>query len=125
MPFFKLVKNKYYLLKNITFFNQKIRNYKQKSYSQWLTNLNLFKHINAHNKGKHDNFELDDIEDTKLFSPAPADDKIEEQSSSVTGKAVADIVSEVPAKARAPRKNRGHLKIFCDRGYNNWSEIKL
>ena len=43
----------------------------------------------------------------------------------MTGKAVADIVSEVPAKSRAPRKNRSHLKIFCDRGYNNWSEIKL
>ena len=31
-------------------------------------------------------------------------DEIEGQSASVTGQAVADIVQEVPAKARGPRK---------------------
>ena len=39
------------------------------------------------------------------------------------GQAVADIVKEVPTKARGIEGS--NLKIFCDRGYNNWSEIKL
>ena len=43
----------------------------------------------------------------------------------MTGQAVADIVKEVPAKARGSREERSHLKRFCDRGYSNWSEIKL
>ena len=43
----------------------------------------------------------------------------------MTGQAVADIVKEVPAKARGSRKERSHLKRFCDPGYNNWSESKF
>ena len=39
---------------------------------------------NTRNKRKHDNYELDDIEDAILFSPASADDEIEEQIVSVT-----------------------------------------
>ena len=31
---------------------------------------------NARNKSKHDNYELDDIEDTMIFSPTSVDDKI-------------------------------------------------
>ena len=48
--------------------------------------------INARNKRKHNNYELDNIENTIFFSPASADDKIEEQIVSVTAQAVTDIV---------------------------------
>ena len=60
-----------------------------------------------------------------MFSPASADDEIEEQILSVTAQAVADIVKEGPTKSRGPRKERSHLKIFWDRSYNNWSEIEF
>ena len=35
------------------------------------------------------------------------------------------MVKERPTKARHPRKERSHHKIFWDRGYNNWSESKF
>ena len=81
--------------------------------------------VNARNKRKHDNYVLDDIEDTIFFSPASADDEIEEQSVSVTAQAVADIVKGQPTKARGPRRARSQLKIFWDRGYNNWRETEF
>ena len=81
--------------------------------------------INARNKRKHNNYELDDIEDTIFFSPASANNEIEEQIVSVTAQAVAYIVKERPTKAWCHRKERSHLKIFRDRGYNNWSETEF
>ena len=64
------------------------------------------------NKGKHDNYELNDIEDAMLFSPASGDDEIEEQMASVTAQAVAVIVKERLTKVQDPRKERSHLRIF-------------
>ena len=40
------------------------------------------------------NYELDDIEDTIFFSPASADDEIEEQIAFVTEQSAADAVKE-------------------------------
>ena len=68
--------------------------------------------INVRNKRKHNNYELDNIENTIFFSPASADDKIEEQIVSVTAQAVTVIVQERPTKAHVPRKEKSHLKIF-------------
>ena len=70
------------------------------------------------------NYELDDIEDTIFFSPASADDEIEEQIAFVTEQSVADAVKEWQTRAWGPRKERSHLKIFWDHGYNNCSETE-
>ena len=43
----------------------------------------------------------------------------------MTAQAVAEIVKERPTKARGPRRERSHLKIFWDLGYNNWSETEF
>ena len=72
----------------------------------------LLNFINARNKRKHGNYELDNIKETIFFPPASADDKIEEQIVSATAQAVADIVKERPTKVRGPRKERSHLKIL-------------
>ena len=43
----------------------------------------------------------------------------------MTTQAVPYIVKDQTTKARGPRKERNHLKIFWDCGYNNWSETKI
>ena len=77
--------------------------------------------INARDKRKHDNYKLNDIEDAIFFSPASADDEIEEQLLPVTAQAVPYIVKERLTKAQRPIKEKSHLKIFWEFCYNNWS----
>ena len=51
-----------------------------------------------------------------LFSPASAEDKIEEKIVSVVAQAVADIEKERLSRARGHRKGRSHRKVFWNRG---------
>ena len=71
--------------------------------------------INTRNNRKHGNYELDDIEE--IFSPASADGKIEEQT----------CVLCLCLSCVCVRHSKGasYLKVFCDRGYNNWSETEF
>ena len=85
----------------------------------------LLNFINARKKGKHGSYELNYIKDKTLFSPASAQDKTEKQIVSVTTQDVSAIVKERLTKARGPRKERSHLKIFWECGYNNWSETEF
>ena len=57
--------------------------------------------------------------------PASAGDEIEEQIVSATAQTVADIVKERSTKAQGTRKERSHLKVFWNHGYNNWSKTEF
>lgn len=49
-----------------------------------------------------------------FVSPLSAAGEVVRLAVSVTAQTVADIVKERPAKARGPRIDRTHLKIFLD-----------